>query len=201
MTTIALPDKRRIDKSDILSLDEYTRIRSQLRREIAELKRCRRLEVGPIASFHFENAATMWGQIQEMLYIEKGGEAQLEDELAAYNPLIPKGQELSATVMFEIDDPVRRARVLAQLGGIEDRAFIELAGVRIFGEPDPTRENTSPYGKASSVQFIRFRFEQEQIAAFRKPGAHILVGFDHPHYGHIATIPEAIRVALAEDFG
>ena len=200
MTTIALPNKRRLDKSDILPIDEYTPLRSLIRREIAELKRRRRVEVGPFASFQFENSATMWSQIQEMLQIEKGGEAQLEDELQAYNPLIPQGDELSATVMFEIDDPVRRARTLAQLGGIEDRIFIEVAGTRIHGEPDPTRENTSPDGKASSVQFIRFPFSAEEIAAFKTPGARVLVGFDDANYGHIAALPEAVRAALAEDF-
>jgi hypothetical protein len=141
---------RRLTRADILPLDEYARIRSQSRREIAQLKKYRRLEIGPVATFYFENFATMWSQVQEMLYIEKGGDEQIADELAAYNPLIPQGSELAATVMFEIDDPQRRARTLMQLGGIENRAFIEVNGERIVGEPDPTRENTSPEGKASA---------------------------------------------------
>jgi hypothetical protein len=135
-----------------------------------------------------------------MLYIEKGGEAQIADELAAYNPLIPQGSELSATVMFEIDDPKRRETALSRLGGIENCAFIEVVGERVRGQPDRTRENTSPEGKASSVQFIRFPFAASQIAAFRQAGAHMLVGFDHPNYGHMAVIPEPVRAALAEDF-
>jgi hypothetical protein len=183
-----------------LPVAEYAKIRSQRRRDIADLKKRRRVEVGPFATFYFENFDTMWQQVQEMLYIEKGGEAQLADELAAYNPLIPQGDELVATVMFEIDDPVRRARTLAQLGGIENHALIEIDGQRIRGEPDPTRENTSPEGKASSVQFIRFRLSPEQITAFRQPGARVMVGFDHPNYGHTAVIPEPVRAALAEDF-
>jgi hypothetical protein len=191
---------RQISRADILPLDEYARIRSQSRREITELKKRRRLEIGPFATFYFENFATMWSQVHEMLYIEKGGDEQIVDELAAYNPLIPQGSELNATVMFEIDDPERRARALMQLGGIENRAFIEAAGFRIRGEPDPTRENTSPEGKASAVQFIRFRFTPEEVAAFKTPGARILVGFDHPGYGHMARLPEPVRAALAEDF-
>jgi hypothetical protein len=135
-----------------------------------------------------------------MLYIEKGGEDQIADELAAYNPLIPQGAELVATVMFEIEDPDRRARELSRLGGIEHRAFIEVAGERIFGEADPTRENTSPDGKASSVQFLRFPFAPPQIAAFKAPDARVLIGFDHPNYGHIAVLPEPVRAALSEDF-
>ena len=100
------------------------RQRAERRKHISEIKRNRRLEVGPFATFYFEFYETMLHQVQEMLFIEKGGEAQLADELAAYNPLIPQGSELVATVMFEIDDPIRRGRVLATLGGVEDRAFI-----------------------------------------------------------------------------
>src|SRR5215204_7601861 len=141
---------RRLTRADILPLEEYAKIRRQRRRQISEIKMHRRIEVGPYATFYFENFDTMWQQVQEMLYIERGGEAQLADELAAYNPLIPQGQELVATVMFEIDDPARRARELDRLGGIESHAFIEVGGDKIRGEPDPTRENTSPEGKASS---------------------------------------------------
>jgi hypothetical protein len=191
---------REIARGDIMPLAEYAAIRRERRRAITELKRQRRLEVGPHATFYFENYDTMWQQVQEMLYIEKGGEAQIEDELSAYNPLIPQGSELVATVMLEIDDPVRRARQLAQLGGIENTVFLEFDGERVIGEADPTRENTSPDGKASSVQFIRFPFSAEQVKAFRAPNARIIAGFDHPNYGHQAVMPDAVRQALAEDF-
>ena len=191
---------RQLTRADILPLDVYAQIRRQRRRHISEIKKHRRLEVGPFATFYFENLDTMWQQIQEMLYIEKGGEAQIDDELDAYNPLIPQGGELVATVMFEIDDPARRARELTRLGGIEDHAFIEIGGERIRGKPDQTRENTSPEGKASSVQFLRFPFTRAQIAAFREPGTQIMPGFDHPNYGHIALMPDPVRAALARDF-
>jgi hypothetical protein len=135
-----------------------------------------------------------------MLYIERGGEAQIDDELTAYNPLIPQGHELVTTIMFEIDDPARRGRELARLGGIEDRAFLEINGERVFGQADPTRENTSTEGKASAVQFLRFEFAPAQISAFKTPSARIVAGFDHPNYGHMSLMPEAVRAALAEDF-
>lgn len=200
-TDQARPDARhRLTRADILPLDEYAKVRRQRRSEISEIKKRRRVEVGPFATFYFENFDTMWQQVQEMLYIEKGGEAQIEDELDAYNPLIPQGRELVATVMFEIDDPARRARELTRLGGIEDHVFIEIGGKRIRGQSDPTRENTNPDGKASSVQFLRFPFPSEQIAAFKTPDARVLVGFDHPNYGHIAIMPEPVRAALSEDF-
>lgn len=192
--------RREITRADIMPLADYAAVRRERRRAISELKRRRRLEVGPYATFYFENYDTMWQQVQEMLYIEKGGEAQITDELEAYNPLIPQGNELVATVMFEIDDPVRRARALARLGGIENTVFLEFGGERVAGEPDATRENTSPDGKASSVQFIRFRFSPEQITAFRAPGARIIAGFDHPNYGHQAVMPDSVRQTLSEDF-
>ena len=170
----AIETRHRLSRADILPFDEYAKVRGQRRAETSEIKKRRRIEVGPFATFYFENFDTMWQQVQEMLYIEKGGEAQIEDELEAYNPLIPQGSELVATVMFEIDDSARRARELARLGGIENHAFVEIGGDRIRGEPDPTRENTSPDGKASSVQFLRFPFPPKQIAAFKAPGARVL---------------------------
>ena len=200
MNTPPSKARRQLTRADILPLDEYAKIRPQRRSEISEIKKRRRVEAGPFATFYFENFDTMWQQVQEMLYIEKGGEAQVEDELAAYNPLIPQGRELVATVMFEIDEPRRRARELARLGGIENHSFIEIGGDRIRGEPDPNRENTSPDGKASAVQFLRFPFSGGQIAAFKSPGARILIGFDHPNYGHMATMPEPVRAALSADF-
>jgi Protein of unknown function (DUF3501) len=194
-------NKRQLTRDDILPPAEYAATRSEQRKRIAEIKRHRRVEVGPFATFYFENYNTMRHQVQEMLHIEQGGEVQIEDELAAYNPLIPQGKELIATVMFEIDDPTRRTSVLARLGGIEDHVFLEIAGQRIRGEPDPTRENTSLEGKASSVQFLRFPFTDDQIARFKTAGAQVIAGFDHPNYGHMAVLPEPVRAALAEDFG
>jgi hypothetical protein len=193
-------NKRQLTRDDILPPAEYAAMRSEQRKRITEIKRHRRVEVGLFATFYFENYETMRHQVQEMLHIERGGEAQIEDELAAYNPLIPQENELVATVMFEIDDPARRASVLARLGGIEDHVFLDIAGRRIRGEPDPTRENTSPEGKASSVQFLRFPFTDDQIASFKTPGAQAIAGFDHPNYGHMAVLPEPVRAALAEDF-
>jgi len=197
--TLAL-NKHRLTREDILPPAEYAAIRKEQRKRITEIKRRRRVEVGPFATFYFENYETMRHQVQEMLHIEQGGEAQIEDELAAYYPLVPQGSELVATVMFEIDDPVRRASVLARLGGIENNVFLDIAGERIRGEPDPTRENTSPEGKASSVQFLRFLFDHDQITRFKTSGARVIVGFDHPNYGHMAVFPEPVRAALAEDF-
>ena len=190
---------RELTRADILPLEQYERDRRTHRQRITALKQNRRVEVGPMATFYFENFDTMWHQVHEMLAVERGGEAQIADELAAYNPLIPKGNELIATVMFEIDDPVQRARILGQLGGVEKRMYIAFAGEKIVGEADPTRENTSPEGKASSVQFMRFPFSQAQKDKFRAPGARVEVGIEHPNYHHIAVLSDAVRQALAAD--
>ncbi len=194
-----MPQKKRLTRADILPVEQYARERREHRRRISDIKRNRRVEVGPFCTFYFENADTMWHQVHEMLYIERGGEAQIADELDAYNPLIPQGDELSATVMFEIDDPVQREKALARLGGIEHRMFLNVGGERIGGIADPTRENSTPDGKASAVQFLRFPFTPQQKARFRESGTQIVVGIDHPNYGHMAMMPEAMRAALAED--
>jgi hypothetical protein len=191
--------KREITRADILPVEQYAAERREHRRRISEVKRNRRIEVGPFCTFYFESYATMWHQVHEMLYIERGGEAQIKDELEAYNPLVPKGDELVATVMFEIEDPVQRDRALNRLGDVEHHMFLSIAGERVAGLPDPSRENTSPEGKASSVQFLRFPLNAAQKARFRTAGTQILVGVDHPNYGHMAVMAEAVRAALAQD--
>lgn len=196
----AMLSKRKITRDDILPFERYAEERSDRRRLITALKRRRRIEAGPYATFYFENYETMFHQIHEMLFIEKGGEAQIPDELRAYNPLIPKGAELVATVMFEIDDPIRRGTVLATLGGIERCAFVEFNGIRIFGIPESDQERTTEEGKASSVQFVHFPFSREQIAAFGLAHTKVVLGFTHPNYGHMAVVPEDVRAELARDF-
>ena len=191
---------RKIEPSAIVPLQDYGLQRAERRKRVSEIKKNRRLEVGPYATFYFENYDTMLHQVHEMLFIEKGGAEQLPDELAAYNPLIPQGQELVATVMFEIDDPVRRARALATLGGVEDSAFVRIGGEVVRGVAEQDQERSREDGKASSVQFIRFPFTAAQIAAFRSGEGEAVVGFDHPNYGHMAVMSAAVRKALSQDF-
>ncbi|HKW53632.1 MAG TPA: DUF3501 family protein [Stellaceae bacterium] len=188
-----------LTRADILPVEQYARDRREHRRRIGEIKRDRRIEVGPFCTFYFENFDTMWHQVHEMLYIERGGETQIAEELAAYNPLVPQGDELVATVMIEIEDAAQREKALSRLGGIENRMFLTIGGERVAGIADPTRENTSPEGKASSVQFLRFPLTAREKAAFRTPGAQVLVGIDHSNYGHMAMMPEPVRTALAGD--
>ena len=195
-----MANKHAITPADIIPAHEYAAVRAEWRRKMSALKRHRRLEVGPFVTFYFESYETMWHQIQEMLHIEGGGAAQLPDELEAYNPQVPKGQNLSATFMIEIDDPDRRKRLLLGLGGIEETAFLEVGGAHIVADPELDQDRTSAEGKASSVQFVHFRLTPAQIAAFKQPGARVLLGLSHPNYSHMAVLPEPMRAALATDF-
>jgi len=192
--------KTEITRADIIPLDAYGRERRTLRADIVQVKKRRRVEVGPFATFYFENYSTMWHQVHEMLYIEKGGDEQIADELRAYNPLIPKGRELVATVMLEIEDPVRRASALQNLGGIENHIFVSVGGTRIAARSENDLERTKADGKTSSVHFVHFDFTPELIAKFRDPQVQVIAGIDHPAYSHMAVLSPAARDALAQDF-
>ena len=195
-----MANKHEITAADIMPLDAYAKVRTETRRKLAERKKNRRVEVGPHVTFYFENFDTMWLQVQEMLHIERGGEAQMADELAAYNPLVPKGQELVATFMIEIDEPERRKRILGRLGGIEETTFVQIGMEKVMGVAELDQDRTTAEGKASSVQFVHFHFTPAQIAAIRTSGMPIIVGMSHANYSHMAVLPEQVRAELAGDF-
>lgn len=192
--------KREITRADILPISVYELQRKERRKTMASMKAKRRIEVGPFATFYFENYDTMLHQVHEMLAIEKGGDEQVESELEAYNPLIPNGRELIATLMFEIDDPARRARELARLGGVELQIYVAVGGQRIHARQIGDAERTRADGKTSSVHFLRFAFPPEAIAAFKTPGAEVMLEIAHPNYAHMARMPEPVRAELARDF-
>lgn len=191
--------KRQITPADIMPLADYAKIRHEHRRKLVQVKKNRRLEVGPFATFLFENYDTMWAQVQEMLYIEKGGEGQLEGELEAYNPLIPQGREVVATMLIQIEDEIKRARILATLGHIEDTIALTFAGETVKAIPEQDTERTTAEGKTSSVHFLHFPMTDAQAAKFKTAGTQVLLGISHTNYGHIAVMPEAVRAALAND--
>src|SRR6201986_2175040 len=127
---------RQVTREDIVSDAEFAPQRKARRAALLPTKKLRRIALGPYCTFYFESYETLLFQIQEMLLVEKGGEAQIADELAAYNPLIPQGAELVATAMFEIDDDRRRAVILGELGGVEDHFLLEIGETRVAGAPD-----------------------------------------------------------------
>ena len=189
-----------IQKSDLLAPDVYEKNRRQMRKELVEFKKDRRVPLGPYATFYFESYETMLAQVQEMLHIEKGGDEQLNDELTAYNPLIPNGKELVSTLMFEIDNPVIRATFLGKLGGVEENVFIKIDNDIIYGKPEIDVDRTSAEGKASSVQFIHFEFDQNQISKFKGNNVSIELGIDHKEYSHSTKLSESTIKALSSDF-
>lgn len=193
-------DQKIIQKSDLLAPDVYEKNRRQMRKELVEFKKDRRVPLGPYATFYFECYETMLAQVQEMLHIEKGGDEQLNDELTAYNPLIPNGKELVSTLMFEIDNPVIRATFLGKLGGVEENVFIKIDNDIIYGKPEIDVDRTSAEGKASSVQFIHFEFDQNQISKFKGNNVSIELGIDHKEYSHSTKFSESTIKALSSDF-
>ncbi len=190
---------RRVTADDIIPDADFAKVRKERRAALLPLKQLRRVALGPHANVYFESYDTMLFQIQEMLLIEKGGAAQLKDELDAYNPLIPQGAELVATVMFEIDEPIRREQILGQLGGVEDHFFIQIGSERAPGRPEGDIERTREDGKTSSVHFLRFALTEAQKAAFKDPAVQAMVGCDHPLYAHLAMLSPATRAELAKD--
>lgn len=190
---------REITRSDIIPNAEFAQQRKARRAALLPVKQKRRVALGPYCTFYFESFDTMLFQIQEMLLIEKGGDAQIDDELAAYNPLVPNGHELVATVMFEVDDPVRRANLLNSLGDVEDHFQLRIGGDVVAGVQDSDQERTREDGKTSSVHFLRFPLSETQIAAFRDPSVQLMVACDDPRYAHLAVLGPDAREELAKD--
>jgi len=189
-----------IEKKDLFSDADYIKNRKEIRKKLVEFKKNRRISLGPYATFYFESFETMLAQVQEMLHIEKGGDNQLNDELEAYNPLIPKGKELVATLMFEIDNPITRAEFLGKVGGIEEKVYIKVGEEKIRANPEKDVDRTSAEGKASSVQFIHFFFLENQIRQFKDFSNTVSIGIEHKLYNHSININELIKEALIKDF-
>jgi hypothetical protein len=193
-------EKRQIEKQDLLPPDVYAKIRKQTRKDLIEFKKNRRIALGPYATFYFESFETMVAQVQEMLYIEKGGDEQLKDELIAYNPLVPNGKELTATLMFEIDNPISRAVFLGKVGGIEEKVFIKIDNEVVKAIPEADVDRTTADGKASSVQFIHFKLTDEQIQKFKLSSTEIELGVDHNEYSHTTKLSANNISSLLADF-
>ena len=191
---------KEVTKADLIPADEYAKNRKVYRKEIVNYKKHRRVPLGPYANFYFESYETMKAQIQEMLHIEKGGEDQLKDELAAYNPLIPKGRELVATLMFEIDNSILRAKFLGKLGGVENSVFMKIDNEKIYAVPEKDLDRTTAEGKASSVQFIHFNLTDNQIAKFKSNKISIEIGIEHKEYQHYTKLSEENIKTLSSDF-
>ena len=195
-----MANRHQITRAALTPMAEYAIQRRDRRAAITALKKNRRVEVGPFVCFYFESYDTMLHQVHEMLHIERGGEAQIDDELKAYNSLVPNGRELIATMMFEIENPDRRARELARLGHAEDTISLSIDGEEVKAVHDSDEERTRDDGKTSAVHFLHFPFTAKQIVAFKQPGAKAILSLSHANYAHMALIPENVRASLATDF-
>jgi hypothetical protein len=193
-------EKKQIEKEDLIPADIYVKNRKQIRKDLVEFKKNRRIALGPYATFYFESFETMVAQVQEMLHIEKGGDEQLKDELIAYNPLVPNGKELTATLMFEIDNPISRGAFLGKVGGIEEKIFMKIDSEMVKAVPENDVDRTSAEGKASSVQFIHFKFNDDQISKFKSLTANIELGIEHKEYSHTTKLTEDNLKSLSADF-
>ena len=191
----------KIERTSLLSLEDYAKQRPEIRAEAMRLKRIRSVFVGPNMTLQFENEATIRYQIQEMLRIEKTFEEEgIMDELEAYNPLIPDGTNLKCTQMIEFPDEDERKVKLAELDNIENRTYVQIQGFdRVYAIADEDLERSSAE-KTSSVHFSRFEFTAEMIVAIKK-GAAIAMGSDHPNYNYrVDEIDPETQGALIDDF-
>lgn len=191
----------KLSRSDLFSLEQYAEARNEFRAQVMAHKKNRRVPLGDIAALYFEDRLTMHYQIQEMLRAERIFEAELiQDELDAYNPLIPDGANLKATFMIEVADEDVRREVLAKLKGIEDEVWVRVEGfdpVFAIADEDLDRENEE---KTSSVHFMRFEFTPEMVSAARN-GAALGIGISHRQYTcQLEPLPGNIRDSLAADF-
>lgn len=186
---------------DLLSLEQYARERPAFRERVIAHKRDRRLAVGPNVTWCFEDRLTIQYQVQEMLRVERIFEAAgIADELGAYNPLIPDGQNWKVTLLIEFPDPVERARQLAGLRGVEDRCWVQVADhERVYAIADEDLERAND-AKTSAVHFLRFELTAAMISALRA-GAALAAGIDHAKYSHSVSVPEGTRRALLADLG
>ena len=189
-----------IDTKDILPNDEYGLIRKEKRNKILSYKKLRRISVGPYATFYFESYGTMLYQIQEMLFVEGAPDGQLEDELIAYNPLVPQGSDLVTTLMFEINDERIRTAFLSSIGNIEEFIFIMVGKEKIKARFEDDIERTNSKGKASSVHFLHFDFSDAQKNEFLSKKSRICLGIEHASYSHIAILNEENIKTLSSDF-
>ncbi|MBI3779155.1 MAG: DUF3501 family protein [Gammaproteobacteria bacterium] len=191
---------KKLTRDDLYSLEKYAELRPRMRAEVMAHKQHRQVAIGPNATLYFEDRLTMQYQVQEMLRIERIFEADgINDELAAYNPLIPDGSNWKATFMVEFPDVDERRESLKRLKGVEDRVWVRVAGfepVRPHADEDLEREDEE---KTSSVHFLRFELTPAMVRAV-KQGAAVAMGIDHPAYTHVVDpLPAATRDSLARD--
>ena len=193
-------EQNQIKAKDIYNREDYITKRPQLRKEIVSRKKRRRIDVGPYITLYFENRDTIIHQINEMVFIENGGEEQIQEEIIAYKSLIPNGKELIATVMVEIDNPLKRSEALSKMGGFEETFIIKVGDNQIEGKAELDVDRTTADGKASSVQFVHFNFNEEDIKNFKDDNVKIELSINHREYSHSTLLQFDTKSELSGDF-
>ena len=189
-----------IESKDIYNREDYKAKRKNLRNEMLLKKKNRRVDIGPYVTLYFENRDTIIHQINEMVYIENGGDDQIKEEINAYKSLIPEGNELVATVMVEIDNPIKRSEFLGKMGGFEQTLEITINKLNILGKAELDVDRTTDDGKASSVQFVHFIFDFEQIKAFKSLDNDVQIAINHRNYKHSTFLSSENISELSGDF-
>ena len=193
-------EQSQIKAEDIYDRKDYLTKRTQLRKEMVSRKKRRRIDIGPYITLYFENRDTIIHQINEMVFIENGGEEQIHEEIAAYKSLIPNGKELIATVMVEIDNPLKRSEVLSKLGGFEETFAIKVGNNIVEGKAELDVDRTTADGKASSVQFVHFNFNEEDIKNFKDDNVKVELSINHREYSHSTLLQFDTKSELSGDF-
>jgi hypothetical protein len=188
-----------IQAKDIINRDIYLKNRKELRQNMVDTKKNRRLDIGPNVTIYFENKKTIMHQINEMVFIENGGDAQIKEEIEAYKSLVPTGNDLISTLMVEIDNPIKRAEILSKLGGFEEKLYLKIGDTIIKGEAELDGDRTTADGKASSVQFVHFNFNETEKKIFKTDNSKIEIGISHEYYQHSTVMNNLTIRELRED--
>lgn len=188
-----------IRSEDIINRDNYSKNRKVLRTNMVATKKNRRLDIGPNITIYFENKKTIMHQINEMVFIENGGDTQIKEEIEAYKSLVPSGNDLVATLMVEVDNPIKRAELLGKLGGFEEKLYLKIGDITIKGEAELDGDRTTADGKASSVQFVHFNFTEEEKKIFKIDNSKIEIGISHEYYQHSTVMNNLTIRELRED--
>ena len=189
-----------IEAKDIYSREEYKNQRKNLREKMVIRKKNRRVDIGPHITMYFENKDTIIHQINEMVYIENGGDEQVKDEILAYKSLVPNGKELIATVMVEIDNPVKRSDFLKKMGGFQETFNLVVNENKLDGKAELDVDRTTADGKASSVQFVHFQLDELLVKNFRSLNADVSISINHSNYMHSTRLNQEIIKELSYDF-
>ncbi|MBN9565664.1 MAG: DUF3501 family protein [Alphaproteobacteria bacterium] len=188
----------KLSMNDIMPIEEYGQKRNEIRQKLRPFKNARRIAVGPYATVMFEHYDTIWHQVHEMLYVEKGGAEQIAGELEAYNPLMPTSSSITFTLMFEINNPVKRLEFLKSISQVDSHIYLNWGENSLQAHPIDELERTRDDGKTSAVHFLRFDFEVGSKQSFLSYGGDVLFAVRHENYFYVTALSKNLVESLKE---